>query len=68
MRLPPRVIMALVVSSVLGLLALLAVLKLPYARNLPLTRAQRWGLATVVALVFALLSAWVAAVLPAYWD
>jgi hypothetical protein len=60
--------MALVVSSVLGLLALLAVLKLPYARNLPLTRAQRWGLATVVAPVFALLSAWVAAVLPAYWD
>jgi multisubunit Na+/H+ antiporter MnhG subunit len=59
---------ALVVSGVLALLAVLAIMRLPYARNLPLTRNQRWGLATVVALVFTLLSAWVAVVLPAYWD
>ena len=68
MRFPPRVIVALVVSGVLALLAVLAIMRLPYARNLPLTRGQRWGLATVVALVFALLSAWVGVVLPAYWD
>jgi len=65
---PPRVIVAMIVAAVLAGLAVVAATRLPYGRDLSLTRPQRRHLAAVVAAVFALLSAWIVYVLPAYWD
>ena len=68
MSFPPRVIVAMIVAAVFAGLAVMAATRLPYARDLPLTRRQRRRLAAAVAAVFALVSAWVVYVLPAYWD
>lgn len=68
MNFPPRVLMAIAVAVVLGALAALALLRVPYVRGLGLTRRQRWVVAVAAALFLTGLCFWVVLVLPAYWD
>jgi hypothetical protein len=68
MTIPPRTIAAIILAAILVSLAVWAVLALSYARGLASTATQRRLLAFAVALVFALLAAWVIFILPAYWD
>jgi hypothetical protein len=63
---PSRVVIALILGGVLAILALSALLALPQA--LRVMGPWRWLFAVGIAVLLALLAAWVLFVAPAYWD